>query len=106
MSFYHVTVMLLHRCTCNELGRCGGWGREANKERGVSPEECRERLGGQRSGSCGTAGEGNEAAEEHLLSAEISRGRSFHGGANWLLGPHQTLHHYNASAVPSVTSSN
>lgn len=89
MSLYHVVVMLLHRCTCNGLGRCKGWGREANTECGVSTEECREKLGGQRSGSCGTAGEG---AEVHLQSTEIGRGRSFHRGTNWLLGPPQTFH--------------
>lgn len=80
MSLYHVTGMLLHRCTRNELGRCRGWGREANKECGVSTEECREKLGGQRGGSCGTAGEGSKAGEVHL---QPPRGRRFHWVAAW-----------------------
>ena len=71
-------AVLLHNCTCNELGMCKGWEREANNECGVSTEECREKLGGQRSGSCGIAGEGRKAAEVHFQSTEIARGRSFH----------------------------
>lgn len=66
MSLYHAMVMLLHRCECNELGRCKGWGEQQMRSAGVGTEECREKLGGQRSGSCGTACEGSEAAEVHL----------------------------------------
>lgn len=71
MSLYHVLVTPLYRHTCNELGRCKVWRREANKECGVSTEERREKLGGQRSGSCGTASAGGGTAQVHLQSAGI-----------------------------------
>lgn len=72
MSLYHIVVMLLHTGRYNDLGRCkyNDLGRAAN--------ECGEKLGGQRSGSCGMECEGSEVGAVHLQSTETAKGRSFH----------------------------